>query len=669
MSGVVRIVVASAVAALLATATPARAQEPAAATMLVTYASEAGVDRATAEGGSLDRADDGATEIATRVAVAELTPAEAAAVASQPGVVGVEADAEVHAAEAPDDTCYVAPLVCAPSAGSWYVDRVGLPEAWELTHGSGSLVAVLDSGVQQPLIGELAGRVVGELDATGGTPACSSGSSLHHGTQVAGTVGANTDNGTAVPGAGWDVQILSVRVFAGPSCGGTTLSRLVTGVTLALQHGARILNMSVTTTNGTALRAVLDDAARAGAVVVAAAGNGVGNPAVGTDDPTLGNGGYPAAYPDVVAVGSSDLDDGRATFSNFGSWVDLYAPGTQLAALNRSGSVVQANGTSFSAPIVAGVVALMRTVRPSLTPAEISSILTSTADTVAAGRLLDAAEAVGVAGCSYSTTVGAAAAPGGPSSIDVVTTTIEGRPCGRSSPGSDGEWVAFDGGVLGTPDLISAGGQQFLIARGTDGGAWLRFRSSSQAPWEPWFSLGGRFTSDLAVASWGPNRLDVFGRGSDAALWHRAFDGSWGPWQSLGGALASEPDVASWGAGRLDVFAVGTDGTMWHRAFGGTAWAPWEPLGGAFRSGPGVASVQDGLVDVAARGGDDRVWLRSWTGAAWTAWTPIGGVAIATTELLHAGGGTLVAVTRGADGRLWSQRRSGGTWLGWVRLP
>lgn len=95
----------------------------------------------------------------------------------------------------------------------------------------------------------------------------------------------------------------------------------------------------------------------------------------------------------------------------------------------------------------------------------------------------------------------------------------------------------------------------------------------------------------IAVASWGSNRLDIFGLGTDNQMYHKAWNGhAWLPsatdWELLGGAFNSPPAVASWGTNRLDIFGLGTDDQMYHKAWNGNAWLPapkkWEP--GAFTS-------------------------------------------------------------------------------------
>jgi hypothetical protein len=112
-------------------------------------------------------------------------------------------------------------------------------------------------------------------------------------------------------------------------------------------------------------------------------------------------------------------------------------------------------------------------------------------------------------------------------------------------------------------------------------------RQSAHRP-ERVHHCGGRGRQAVA---WGPNRLDVFGLGTDYALWHRWWDGSsWGGWESLGGTLTSPPEVVSWDVGRLDIFAVGTDSGLWHRWWDGSSWGGWESLGGVLESTPKAVS-------------------------------------------------------------------------------
>ncbi|CAH2603790.1 conserved protein of unknown function [Rhodovastum atsumiense] len=86
--------------------------------------------------------------------------------------------------------------------------------------------------------------------------------------------------------------------------------------------------------------------------------------------------------------------------------------------------------------------------------------------------------------------------------------------------------------------------------------------------WSDWESLSGQLTSDPDVSSWTSDHLDVFARGTDNALWHKAWDGShWSGWESLGGVLTSGPGAVSWGPDRIDDFARGGDNGLWHKAW------------------------------------------------------------------------------------------------------
>ncbi|WP_051223751.1 hypothetical protein [Conexibacter woesei] len=118
-------------------------------------------------------------------------------------------------------------------------------------------------------------------------------------------------------------------------------------------------------------------------------------------------------------------------------------------------------------------------------------------------------------------------------------------------------------------------------------------------------------TSDPVPISWGPNHIDVFARGSDGALWHRAFlasSGGWGNWESLGGQMTGTPSVISWSPGHLDVFVRGTDGGLYHRWFTGSGWYDWRRIGTWQIAGsPSAMTWGSGQVDVFARGNDNAL--------------------------------------------------------------
>src|SRR5438876_794475 len=110
---------------------------------------------------------------------------------------------------------------------------------------------------------------------------------------------------------------------------------------------------------------------------------------------------------------------------------------------------------------------------------------------------------------------------------------------------------------------------------------------SSPTPSPP---QGITFTQSPAAVSWGPARIDLFGRGADGAIYHNYWDGAWHSFESLGGNFIYGPAVSSWSADRLDVFAIGADGALYHNYWDG-AWHGWgERLGGVFTSAPAAVS-------------------------------------------------------------------------------
>jgi hypothetical protein len=172
---------------------------------------------------------------------------------------------------------------------------------------------------------------------------------------------------------------------------------------------------------------------------------------------------------------------------------------------------------------------------------------------------------------------------------------------------------------------------------------------------------GGTCTSGPSAVSWGPNRIDVFMRGTDSALWHKWFDGGWFGWESLGGILTSAPAVCSWAAGRLDVFVLGTDSALWHQWHEG-GWSGWESLGGLLTSTPAAASWDTNRIDVIARGVDSGPWHKRWDGS-WSEFEPRGGVLISAPALSSRASGRLDLFGRGIDNALW-HRPFDGQWHG-----
>jgi subtilisin family serine protease len=344
--------------------------------------------------------------------------------AADPAVRAAEVDAPVYAAAVPDDPFYAANQAA-------YMNLINAPAAWDIATGAGHpvIVAVLDSGIdiRHP---EFSGRLwENVLDASlngidddgngcvddrygcrtvevtaanralcGYDSSAQTGAILDdhgaagtgtdsHGTLVAGIIGAAGNNGTGIAGVSWNVRLMAVKVL---DCGsgasglpaGTTWS-VAKGIDYARLNGASIINLSLTTAEDTpTLQAAVAAAERDGVIIVAAAGNH--RPGAGTVSP-----GYPAAYTqfgNVVAVAASDLNGNWATFSNYGPAIDIAAPGVGIAGTRRTdlglsqpyGADPQ-GGTSFAAPLVTGVLALMMARNPDLAVQEYVNALKQTA--------------------------------------------------------------------------------------------------------------------------------------------------------------------------------------------------------------------------------------------------------------------------------------------------
>ncbi|MEB3327832.1 MAG: S8 family serine peptidase [Candidatus Sericytochromatia bacterium] len=250
----------------------------------------------------------------------------------------------------------------------WALPRIQAPAAWDLGQGAGVQVAVLDTGVDlnHP---DLAGQVVAGPDLVDrdAQPQDEQG----HGTHVAGTIAALTNNNQGVAGVAPAARVLAIRVLDAQGSG--ALSDVADGVLEAVRRGAKVINMSLGgDADGQTLRAAIAEAVAAGVLVVVAAGN------ENTSRAT-----YPAAYPDVLAVGATTASDQRASFSNYGTYVGIAAPGDRILSTKLGGGTTTLSGTSMASPHVAAAAALVWGANPTLTAAEVRTALTRTGAPVA----------------------------------------------------------------------------------------------------------------------------------------------------------------------------------------------------------------------------------------------------------------------------------------------
>jgi thermitase len=284
------------------------------------------------------------------------------ALSKDPRVAWVEADGLAYGDILTNDPV--------PTDRAWHIPFVSLDRAWDVTTGSAAVpIAIIDSGV---LAGhpDLAGKVLPGFNLIHQNADTSD--VWGHGTAVAGVAAAIGNNGIGVAGVAWQSPVLPL--VAANAAGRLTYSDLVNGIEYAVDHGVRVINISAS--GDVYSRSMCEAVAYAttrGAVVVCSAGN------EGNDLER-----YPAACPGAVAVAATDSSDEVASFSTRGSWVTLAAPGRGIWSTTWDGGYDSWTGTSFSAPMVAGAVALMLGVNPALTGSDAIALLKATADDLGA---------------------------------------------------------------------------------------------------------------------------------------------------------------------------------------------------------------------------------------------------------------------------------------------
>jgi type VII secretion-associated serine protease mycosin len=311
--------------------------------------------------------------ISTRT-VADRAAAEAAVATAQqdPRTVSVGVDHVVHAT---DLNATAAQTNDPYRAVQWGLTKLQAEQDWARTTGAGVTVAVVDTGVQagHP---DLAGSVLTGVDLVnaGGD---GSDDENGHGTHVAGIIAAVAGNGIGGAGLAPNVKILPVRVLDADGSGYD--SDIATGMTQAVDKGAKVINLSLGgSEESTALSAAIQYALGKGVVVVAAAGN----------ERQSGNAvSYPAADAGVIGVAATDSSDKDASFSNTGSYVDVAAPGVSIISTYKGSTYKSLSGTSMATPFVAAAAALLKAAAPNLTPDAVTSVLERTAtDLGTAGR-------------------------------------------------------------------------------------------------------------------------------------------------------------------------------------------------------------------------------------------------------------------------------------------
>jgi subtilisin family serine protease len=360
-----------------------------------------------------------------------------------------------------------------------------LPAAWDLSQGAGVTVAVVDSGITldhpdlAPNIwtnfGELPDNGVdddgnGYVDDVHGVDLTTADANhrLHdgygHGTHVAGTIAAAA-NGKGVVGVAFRAKLMVVKVL--DDRGGGTTGAVAEGIRYAAANGARIINLSLeSSTDDPRMRAAVDAAAAANALLISSAGNSGAN----IDLKPV----FPVAIPaaNVIGVAATEPAEGRSLpdFSNYGRLtVPVAAPGVDVLSTSRTGAYETKSGTSMAAPHVAGVAALMAAVAPSLTAADLRGLLLQNA---APGSIPVSSGYVDALGSVLAASRGSSSQVAQPPQVRVLSATRRGREVRVQ--------VALSGATEGVARIIvKLGGRTAATLRNTRQVLTLRVKTRS----------------------------------------------------------------------------------------------------------------------------------------------------------------------------------------------
>ena len=318
--------------------------------------------------------------------------------------IGAEVDLAAKLRAAPGVRYVEAPQPLYPFSddeyrhAQWNLDRIEAESVWPVADGSGVTIAILDIGFY-PAHPDLAANVAGTYDAIDGRPDitvpfedCGT-----HGTHVAGVAAAVTDNGIGVAGAarGADLLLVDLGDETKVGCPMDT-TRLIDGLQYVTNGGApraEVMNLSLGSSSdlGMAVRDALIATKNAGVTIVGSAGNTPCTNGADTFVPVS----YPAAYPEVLAIGATGTADERACYSHIGAELWLVAPGGNSARRDATTDMVLSTvydfsfdapdyaymeGTSMASPAVAAVAAMLKDAVPSATPDEIAQAMADSAE-------------------------------------------------------------------------------------------------------------------------------------------------------------------------------------------------------------------------------------------------------------------------------------------------
>jgi subtilisin family serine protease len=554
-------------------------------------------------------------------------------------------------------------------SSQWNLQMVNATGAWSVTTGNHVVVADIDTGVDFTQPDLPSPQLVPGIDESQTPPVrigYSDGntdygqSSSGHGTAVAGVIAAATNNGTELASLGWNTSVMPVKVNLDSSSGDAQIAAGINWAADNTQHPTepvRIINLSLAgQCPDSAIQAAISNAESKGILVVAAAGNAAlpegldpGAPAdLGYNNPPE----YPAVYPGVVAVGAVGRDGYRAAYSDTGDYVSVVAPGgsgdtnmnNDMLLLQPGGSTTSEAGTSFAAPQVSAVSALMLSVNPTLTPGEITQIITGTAtDLGPPGRDIEYGYGLLNAGAAL------AATPPPPPPYEVA---FESNTGGLSTVGPAG-WTNWGVGV--------APGTSPSVARLSNGGYEIAFQASGgalwtvgSAGWTNW-GVGMAPRTSPAIAPVGNGGFEVAFQAAGQALWTVGSAG-WTNW-GVGMAPGTSPAIAPVGNSGFEVAFQAAGQALW--SVGSAGWTDWG-VDVAPGTSPSISRVGTGGYEVAFQAAGQALWTVG--SAGWTDW----GVDVApgtSPSVVQLSNGGYEVAFQAAGGSLWSVGSGG--WNNW----
>jgi len=365
----------------------------------------------------------------------------------------VEEDGIVQLFQNPNDPRY---------ADQWHLRSISAPQAWDVTTGSNQVtIAVIDTGVDYNHT-DLAGKVEAGYNWVdrNNNPMDDHG----HGTHVAGTAAALSNNSTGVAGVDWQARIMPLKVLDSQGYGYD--SDVAAAIRYAADNGAKVINMSLGSPDYSyTLEEACSYAYNKGVTVVAASGN---------EGSRVG---YPAACDHVIAVGALESNDSLAYFSNRGPELDLTAPGVDILSTVRNGTYQKMSGTSMASPVVAGCASLVLSTHPGYTPSQVEGVLENGANDLGSPGF-DNDYGSGKVN-AYAAVTGTAPQPD--------PDPDPGGPWAPPSPGGEYTWYlaeGYTGGAFQTYVLIQNPNSQAAEVRG-------EFVNTSGVYLEEYYTLAG----------------------------------------------------------------------------------------------------------------------------------------------------------------------------------